>query len=300
MKFWRLCVYYYKPGKDWIRRMMRHFSSWSCLLLQSLCHSHHHSKIIIPNCVLFTSTWSSTTFFFSPLFATSKKSQMSWVQSFSLHISAKYACFLIIWRYQIKSLGFESTISLSRLTVIKQSHDKAPVLITAVSLCTVSPAGSDTVLYSEPSYRCCVYCQWRPSQMATAHIVQVMLQCDTVTQEIRTDLLVYIFILAAWQPVHITWCMPTWLKNSSDYSIRNGLYGTVSGERLCLQCYVFCILSTEQQLQAKIQDLTRKYPGSSWKHHTCSPRICSTLMRVQRVLSCRTCPSPLVPAGFAA
>lgn len=157
MKFWRLCVYYYKPGKDWIRRMMRHFSSWNCLLLQSLCHSHHH----VPNCVLFTSTWSSTTFFFL-LFATSKKSQMSWVQSFSLHISAKCACFLIILRYQIKSLCFESTISLSRLTVIKQSHDKAPVLITAVSLCTVSPAGSDTVLYSEPPYQHCVYCQWRP------------------------------------------------------------------------------------------------------------------------------------------
>lgn len=62
----------------------------------------------------------------------------------------------------IKSLCFESIISLSRLTVIKQSHDKAPVLITAVSLCTVSPAGSDTVLYSEPSYQYCVYCQWRP------------------------------------------------------------------------------------------------------------------------------------------
>lgn len=96
MEFWRLCVfYYYKSGKDWIRRTMRHFSRWNCLLLQSLCHSHHH----VPNCIFFPSTCLSTPP--PPLFATGKRSQMSFFHRaiFTPHLTAKWACFLIIWRY---------------------------------------------------------------------------------------------------------------------------------------------------------------------------------------------------------
>lgn len=64
MKFRRLCVYYYKPGKDWIRGMMRHFSSWNCLLLQCLCHSRHHVSNWCWKPCFFTSTCSTTTLFF--------------------------------------------------------------------------------------------------------------------------------------------------------------------------------------------------------------------------------------------
>lgn len=50
------------------------------------------------------------------------------------------------------------------------------------------------------------------------------------------------------------------------------------------------ILVTEREPQAKIQDLTRKYSGSKWKHHACSPRM----------FLCSTGPSPVLPEGPAA
>lgn len=70
------------------------------------------------------------------------------------------------------------------------------------------------------------------------------------------------------RPSHVhfyTCCLTAWARADMAeewlwYSIRNGLYGTVSAWR-------FCLYLVNWATTTKIWDLTRKCPGFSWKHH---------------------------------
>lgn len=92
------------------------------------------------------------------------------------------------------------------------------------------------------------------------------------------------------RPSHVhfyTCCLTAWARADMAeewlwYSIRNGLYGTVSGWRLCL----YLVKLNNNHEMAKIWDLTRKCPGFSWKHHV--------LLRLSQQASLRIAPGDVV------